>query len=101
MPPMSVSVLERPPAQSVGSDGGPAVELQDLPPSYHPSREALAGVSLSIARGEIFGLLGPNGGGKSTLFRILSTLLLPSSGTARVCGVDVARDPHGVRRATR
>ena len=61
-------------------------------------RLALAGVSFAVHEGEIFGLLGPNGGGKSTLFRILSTLMAPSEGRAVVCGYDVARDPGAVRR---
>jgi ABC-2 type transport system ATP-binding protein len=60
--------------------------------------EALAGVSFTVARGELFGLLGPNGGGKSTLFKILTTLLRASGGAARVAGHDVAREPAAVRR---
>lgn len=74
-----------------------ALELDGLRHIYS-TREALAGIDLRVAAGEIFGLLGPNGGGKTTLFKILSTLLLPSAGSARICGVDAARDPHGVRR---
>ena len=61
-------------------------------------REALAGVSFSVDRGEMFGLLGPNGGGKSTLFKILATLVTADKGTARILGHDVAREPHAVRR---
>jgi len=58
---------------------------------------AVDDVSFSVRRGEIFGLLGPNGAGKSTLIRILTTLLTPSSGEARVDAYDVAREPEQVR----
>ena len=61
-------------------------------------RVALNDVSFTVQRGEIFGLLGPNGGGKTTLFRILSTLLTPSAGTAQVCGGDVVTQRNAVRR---
>ena len=56
-------------------------------------------MSFRVEPGELFGLLGPNGGGKSTLFRILSTLLPASGGRARILGHDVATEPHAVRRA--
>ena len=74
-----------------------AVEVEDLRRSYG-SREALAGLSFTVRRGELFALLGPNGGGKSTLFKILTTLLPPSAGTARVCGHDVRTAQREVRR---
>jgi ABC-2 type transport system ATP-binding protein len=61
-------------------------------------RVALNHVSFDVNRAEIFGLLGPNGSGKTTIFRILSTLMLPSAGRALVLDHDVARDPSGVRR---
>ena len=72
------------------------MEVQQLVHRYG-SRTALAGLDLQIHRGELFAVLGPNGGGKSTLFRILSTLLPPQAGTARVQGYDVGKAPHEVR----
>jgi ABC-2 type transport system ATP-binding protein len=62
------------------------------------TRDALRGVDLSIQRGELFGLLGPNGAGKTTMVKILTTLLLPTSGTATVLGLDVVHDEWQVRR---
>lgn len=63
------------------------------------SRVALDDVSFTVGEGEIFGLLGPNGGGKTTLFRILSTLLAPSGGTAVICGHDVCAAAPSVRQS--
>lgn len=63
------------------------------------SRTALSNVSFEVRTGEIFGLLGPNGGGKSTLFRILSTMMAPTGGRAEIAGHDVASDPAAVRRS--
>jgi ABC-2 type transport system ATP-binding protein len=60
--------------------------------------QALKGVSLKVPRGEVFGLLGPNGSGKTTMVRILSTILSPTSGTATVDGFDVVKHPNEVRR---
>nr|WP_237502791.1 ATP-binding cassette domain-containing protein [Streptomyces sp. SID8374] len=60
--------------------------------------EAVRGIDLQVARGELFGLLGPNGAGRTTTIKMLNTLLLPTSGTARVLGHDVAREPVAVRR---
>jgi ABC-2 type transport system ATP-binding protein len=62
------------------------------------SVDALKGVDLEVAEGELVGLLGPNGAGKSTLIRMLTTLIPPTSGTAEVDGIDVMRDPNGVRK---
>jgi ABC-2 type transport system ATP-binding protein len=75
----------------------PAVEVEDLRHVYG-DREALGGVSFSVARGEMFALLGPNGGGKTTLFKILSTLMPPTSGVVRLWSHDLSREPFGVRR---
>jgi ABC-2 type transport system ATP-binding protein len=74
-----------------------AILIEDLTHDYGDHR-ALDAVSLSIERGEIFGLLGPNGSGKTTLFRILSTLVRPASGTARIFGNDVQREADAARR---
>ena len=65
----------------------------------YKEREALSGVSFHVKPGEIFGLLGPNGGGKSTLFRILSTMMVPTEGRAVVAGFDVEREPARVRKS--
>ena len=59
---------------------------------------AVDAVSLTVKRGEIFGLIGPNGAGKSTLIKMLTTLLPPSAGSARVAGYDIVRQPAEVRR---
>ena len=61
--------------------------------------EAVKGVSFDVAEGEIFGLLGPNGAGKSTLIRMMTTLVIPTSGTAIVNGFDVIKDADGVRQS--
>ena len=61
--------------------------------------EAVAGVDLEVKPGEIFGFLGPNGAGKSTTVRMLTTLLKPTEGTARVAGFDVVREADAVRRS--
>ncbi len=86
----------------------PVVEAVDLSRSYRTRVgtwkrekkvvEAVRGVSFDIEAGELFGLLGPNGAGKTTTIKMLITLLLPSSGTARVLGHDVVEDPREVRR---
>lgn len=74
----------------------PAVVVDDLCRRYGP-RIALDHVSFSVARGEMFALLGPNGGGKTTLFKILSTLLPATSGEVRVFGLELFRHAIAIR----
>ena len=75
----------------------PAIEVRDLKKSFGDV-EAVRGVSFEVAPGEVFGFLGPNGAGKTTTIKMLITLLLPTSGSARVLGHDVVEDPRAVRR---
>jgi len=85
-----------------------AIELRDVRRVFHTTTGtlrrkakevvALDGLSLEVAEGELFGLLGPNGAGKTTTIKILTTLLIPTSGTASVVGLDVVRDAAEVRR---
>ena len=79
-----------------------AIRTRDLSREFRTRRgpvvHALEHVDLVVERGECFGLLGPNGAGKSTLIKILTTLLLPTSGSAEVAGIDVDKDPLAVRR---
>lgn len=79
------------------SSSAPAISVQDVRFAYG-ERQALNGLSFSVGDGEIFGLLGPNGGGKSTLFRILSTLLPLQQGTATVGGYDLVQQQSAVRQ---
>jgi ABC-2 type transport system ATP-binding protein len=84
------------------------VEVRDLKRTYRTTTgifrrramdvEAVRGVSFEIGQGELFGLLGPNGAGKTTTIKMLITLLIPTSGTARVLGYDVVEDAREVRR---
>jgi ABC-2 type transport system ATP-binding protein len=90
---------------NVSIQGAPAAEAAvhtEALVKHYPSRtgvvEAVRGVDLRVQAGEVFGFLGPNGAGKSTTVRMLTTLLSITSGTARVAGVDVARDPDAARR---
>jgi ABC-2 type transport system ATP-binding protein len=77
------------------------VETRDLVRVFGKKAEAvkaLDGVSVTIKEGEIFGLLGPNGAGKTTLIKVLTTLLLPTSGEAYVGGFSVVKESEKVRR---
>lgn len=81
---------------SVEEARGPAIAIANVRHSYG-AREALAGLSLQVERGELFGLLGPNGGGKTTLFRILCTLLPLVAGDVNILGLDLARQAQAIR----
>lgn len=78
------------------SDSSPALAVMELGHRYG-ERQALCDLSFSVSKGEIFGLLGLNGSGKTTTFKILSTLLWPTQGRAEVFGADVCQSPHAVR----
>src|ERR1700738_995875 len=78
----------------------PAIQVSALAFSYG-ERQALCAVEFAIARGEVFGFLGPNGGGKSTLFRLLSTLVPIQSGDARILGCDLRGGTQALRSRIR
>ena len=75
----------------------PAVSVNDVTKRYGEV-EALKSATFSVNPGELFGIIGPDGAGKSTLFRILTTLLLADSGTATVNGLDVVKDYKQIRQ---
>lgn len=80
------------------SVNAPIIFAKELTYSYpNQKTKALDGISLSANRGNILGLLGPNGGGKSTAFKILSTLMTPSSGSIEIAGIDLLKHPEKVR----
>ncbi len=75
-----------------------AIDVQDVVKRFGDFT-AVKGITFAVAEGEIFGLLGPNGAGKSTLIRVLTTLLVPTSGRALVNGFDVVKQSDGVRKS--
>jgi ABC-2 type transport system ATP-binding protein len=107
-PTISAQPQPRPSARQNGEAIGPAIEAVDLVRTYRTHTgiirrkqldvEAVKGVSFHVEPGELFGLLGPNGAGKTTTIKMLITLLLPTSGTARVMGHDVVKETNEVRK---
>jgi ABC-2 type transport system ATP-binding protein len=85
-------------ATTTRSGSDPVVVAENLRHSYDRRRFALDGVSFTVHRGEVFGLLGRNGAGKSTLIKAMTTLIHPTSGTLRVLGMDPAHDGQKIRR---
>jgi ABC-2 type transport system ATP-binding protein len=77
---------------------GLAIEVRGLTKTYPGGVEAVKAIDFDVERGEVFGLLGPNGAGKSTTIGMLTTTLSPTSGTALLAGLDVARDPVAARQ---
>ena len=75
-----------------------AVEVQNIVKKFPPSTVAVHDVSFNVEEGEIFGLLGPNGAGKTTLIRMLTCLMKPTLGSAKIKGYDIKKDPDSIRR---
>lgn len=86
--------------QVIPRGSGPAIQVEGLVKNYGPPNavRAVNGVSFSIAPGELFGLIGPDGAGKTTIFRMLATLLLPDEGTGRIHGLDMVKAYRSLRR---
>ena len=74
-----------------------AIVVNGVSKPYGKKLQALSDVSFSVGQGEVFGLIGPDGAGKTSMFRILCSLLLPDAGTAAVDGYDVVKQMHEVR----
>ena len=73
------------------------VTLQNIIKRYGKDKVAVNDVSISVEEGELFGLIGPDGAGKTSIFRILTTLLIPDGGSATVCGFDTVKDDRSIR----
>ena len=76
------------------------IEVTQLGKTYPGGVQAVKGVDFEVRAGEVFGLLGPNGAGKSTTIGMLTTTIEPTSGTARLAGFDVAKQPREARRVS-
>jgi len=89
-------IPEHPTAAAPANSSGPIVEVRDLERCFGDFR-AVAGISFSVRRGEIFGFLGPNGAGKSTTIRMLCGLLAPTGGSGTVAGFDIVRETERIK----
>jgi ABC-2 type transport system ATP-binding protein len=85
------------PAGAAPRDGGPAIAVRGLVKRF-ARIEAVRELDLEVARGELFGLVGPDGAGKTTTLRMLATAMVPHSGTGRVAGCDLLREPEAIKR---
>ena len=79
-------------------NGGPRLEVRELERRFG-ERVAVAGLSFTVGEGELFGLVGPDGAGKTTTLRMLAGVLRPTAGDALIAGVSIARDPEGAKPA--
>jgi ABC-2 type transport system ATP-binding protein len=86
--------------RAASGDEKAAVEVRGLRKTYHGGVEAVRDIDFDVAAGEVFGLLGPNGAGKSTTIGMLTTTIRPTSGTARLGGFDVVKNPIKARSVT-
>jgi len=77
-----------------------AIEVTRLSKTYPGGVEAVRGIDFQVEAGEVFGLLGPNGAGKSTTVGMLTTTIKPTSGSGRLAGFDVSREPIAARRVS-
>lgn len=94
---MKPTTTEHPKKHQYKAPMSAAIEVNNIYKFFNKNIKALEKVNLLVPSGKIFGLLGPNGAGKTTLVRILTTLLSPSSGTAKVLGLDVLKDAEKLR----
>jgi ABC-2 type transport system ATP-binding protein len=93
-----MSDVQEPSVQEPSGNAEIIIETRDLVKRYG-KLTAVNHLSLQVPRGAIYGFVGPNGAGKTSTMRILTTLMLPSSGQAYVCGHEVTKDPRAVRRS--
>jgi len=96
---INVEMPKTAPAEQPSNDSleVPMIEIKQLTKTFG-TFQALKSIDLTIPKGTVFGFVGPNGAGKSTTMSILATLMIPTSGIAKVDGFDVTKHPHEVRK---